>query len=392
MKTIKTIRIQAIYRQIFIFLISILLSITTASAQVSNFIERCLISGIQSRPAGFEPGGIILTTFDANALWAYDIDRNSRYPLPNTAPCAGGNCHLSPDGLWVSYFNRLTREQHRMRLNGAESQPIYDDVAEAIWWAEDEILVWTSTQEAYLLDNEGNPEPENLALSNSGIYSLQPGGDYGLSITQDGEDFYRVLVAMNSGETQVISEDLPYFNAAAWSPDGEWLAYIGAGAYDETNRINGAELFGIRPGDATPTQWTDLNSIYGATRINDFRRNNLSWSPDGTKIAFWVIELLGSNPEGINRQAILHVYDVEQDELTAYCGFSTPEHTPFAPRIIWSPESTHLAFSAPLPDHTGGNVLITLNTRNGIFTELTNGLFNGGSPPELVGWGRLPDQ
>ncbi len=391
MKKINKIVIQTFSNKIALVIACILLTVTISSAQASEFFQRCLISGIQSRPPTFEPGGIILTNFDPNALWAYDIDRNRRYPLPNTAPCIS-NCHLSLDGEWVSYFNRLTREQHRMRLNGAETQAIYDDAAEVIWWSESELLVWTSTQEAYLIENTDDPQAEPTQLPATGLYNLQPNGHYGISIVQDGEDFYRMLTNMETGGGLRLDEDKPYFNATAWSPAGDWLAYVGQGDFDETNHVYGAELFGIRPGDDTPTRWTDLNSIYGATRINDLRRDNLSWSPDGTKIAFWVIELLGSNPEGINRQAILHVYDLNSDELIAYCGFSTPAHTPFSPRIVWSPESTHVAFSAPLPEHSGGNVLIALNTRNGVFTELTDGLFNGNAPAELVGWGRLPDQ
>ncbi|MEQ8673040.1 MAG: hypothetical protein RLP44_30290 [Aggregatilineales bacterium] len=369
-----------------------MLSLTTTTAQLTDFFERCLTSGVQSRLTTYEPGGIILTTFDANALWAYDIDRNRRYPLPNTAPCIS-NCHLSPDGEWVSYFNRVTREQHQMRLNGAETQAIYPDAAEVIWWSDNTLLVWTPNRDAYVIQEFSTDQIETTAIASDGIYSLQPNGDYGLSISQDGEDFYRVLRQLETDDDLLLGADAPYFNAAAWSPDGEWLAFVGEGDYDETNRVSGAELYGIRPGiDENPTRWTNLHSIYGAVRVNDMRRDNLTWSPDGSKIAFWVIELLGSNPTGINRQAILHIYDVNADQLIAYCGFSTPAHTPFSPRIVWSPESTNLAFSVPLPDHTGGNVLVALNTRNGIFTELTDGLFNGSAPSELIGWGRLPDQ
>jgi len=386
-------------RQLLILLIFGLIGINAPAhdhtqAQASEITRLCPAVGIQQRgPDQYGPGGIVLTYFDKDSLWVYNVTTNNRYPLPETAPC-GSNCNPSRDARWITYLDAQTRTFGKMRFDGTQRTPLVRYASEVAWWTEDTLLVWTPTQDAYLRPEAGEgTEPLNV----DGIISVQPGGRWGLLLEQREDDFVRLLVDLESrdlswaAEPTFLAIDQPYFNTSQWSPDGTWLAFTAPTTFDEGAQSVGTELFGIRPGDAEPTQWTDLFSIYGATRVNGQAPSELSWSPDGSKIAFWVAEMLGPNPAANAGNALIHILDVETGAITLYCGFSTTEHTPNPPRLIWSPDSTHLVFGANLPNDTRGYILLGLNTADGIFTELSVGVYPALGNADAVAWG-LPPQ
>lgn len=78
-----------INRLIILLLAFLLLGFT---APVHSITDICPAVGIQTRAPGFQPGGIILTSFDKANLWVYNVDRDSRYPcripVPVTATVA----------------------------------------------------------------------------------------------------------------------------------------------------------------------------------------------------------------------------------------------------------------------------------------------------------------
>jgi len=209
--------------------------------------------------------------------------------------------------------------------------------------------------------------------------------------------FRRVLVNLETVNQDDVEEqvvtlglDTAYFNALSWSPTGDTLAYISRGAVDSGTNIAGAELFLVRPGEFVPQQATYLSSDYGATRINGRALGELSWSPDGTRIAFWVIELLGSNVENNTGHAVIHTLDVNTGEVTVYCGFSTNDHTPNPPQLIWSPDSSHIAFGANIPGDDRGSLLLAMNLADGSFTELSDGIYPALGSPDVIAWGFRP--
>lgn len=362
----------------------------TAAIAQGNITEMCPGVGIQPRPISFEPSGIILTAWDRFDMWVYDIRRNTRYPLPNTAPC-GPHCNLTRDAQWVSYHNPEAGSAGRMRLDGTQRRTLVTYASEVEWWSEDRILVWTASQDAYLF-SLSTAEIERLPVP--GLVNVQPGGYWGTTITLDDDSFVRSLVNINrylesnGAEERVrLSDDLRYFNASAWSPDGDWLAFVVPGRYERGARFDSAELFAIQPGDETPTQWTDFTGQYGPVRINGLTPGELSWSPDGTKLAFWVIPLDGADPETDGGIARLHVLDVATLHITIYCDYETDVTVPNPPRLIWSPDGTHIALGAyrPLPD--SGTLLMALNLATGVYTELSPDVFPATGIPDVVVWG-----
>jgi hypothetical protein len=354
--------------------------------------ELCPPVGIQQRARDFQPGGIILTAFDRTATWVYHIERNTRYPLPETAPC-GTSCNLSPDARWITYLNPRDRITGKMLLDGTQRTPLVRYATEVQWWDEDTLLIWTPNGGAYLRPEAGSEQEE---LDVRGIVNVQPGGHWGLMLEYEGEDFIRVLANLHTRNLAWVTEDRVvlgvderYFNDAAWSPDGAWLAFTAPNAYDPRAGRHGAELFAIRPGDEGAARWTDLNAVYGAVRING-HAPALSWSPDGTRLAFWVIELLGPDPENNTGHAMIHTLDTTTGEIVAYCGYTTTEHTPNPPRLVWSPDGTHIAFSSDGPDPTRGNLLLALDTGAGVFTELSSGVYPALGRAEVTAWGLSP--
>ncbi len=366
-----------------------------APAQAASAVTQvCPGVGIQPRGQSYRPGGIILAAFDKGSIWVYNIDTNRRYPLPDTNPC-GSNCRLSRDSRWITYVDSQTNAYAKMRLDGTERTQLVDYAADLEWWSADTLLVWTPGKSAYL-----RPEHEDTRtdLDVRNVMSVQPGGHWGLMIDQRGDYFGRTLIDLTNRNEQGVASngtdlglDKPYFDAANWSPDGQWLAFTGMGAFNPMAGLAGGELYGIQPGSPRGiVQWTDLTSQYGAVRINGRTSTELSWSPDSSQIAFWVIELTGINPEANTGVAVIHVLSVATGEVRSYCGFATNEHTPNPPRLIWSPDSKQIAFGGNVPGDDKGYLLLALDVESGVFTQLSEGIYPalGGANP--IAWGYPP--
>lgn len=348
----------------------------------------CPAQDIQQRGPSFVPGGIILTTFDRANLWVYDIDRDRRYPLPETFPCTS-NCRLSPDARWVVYFNDLINAFNRMRLTGIERSLVSEYASQVEWWSPNTWLIWTPGRQAYL-QMDGSTDREYLDVR--AVASVQPGGRWGLLIEPDGDSFRRALVNLTDrGQRLDLGRGMNYFDDYSWSPDGTRLAYAAPVFDDRYNQPAGTELYLVAPGDSAPTQLTRLTDAYGTARINGLRSGELAWSPDGRQIAFWVVDLRGLDPAVDTGSATIHVLDVDSRELRRYCQVTTDVNTPNPPRLSWSPDSTHLAFGADLPGDEKPALLLALDTQTGQFTVLSEGLYPALGAPDVAVWGLPPN-
>lgn len=382
-------------RCIVLALFTLALVVTAQPGAAQNgMIEVCPQQTVVSpRPPDFEPTGLILTTFDKEALWVFNVSNGFRYPLPGTFPCALG-CRLSHDARWIIYFSDETNTHNKMRLDGTSRTILAENAADIEWWSPDTLLIWTPNHDAYLRPETGT---SRQYLDVDGVHSIQPGGRWGLLVEPAGDAFNRALVNLEVRSFMGIAEqriylgaDRPYFNDSAWSPDGNWLAYVGAGIFDDAVGIAGGELYAATPVDGTILQLTNLTASYGAVRINGQSVSALRWSPDGTKIAFWVSELNGPDPEANVAESMIHVLDVTTGELRAYCGFTTFDNTPNPPRLVWSPDSTTLAFGANIVGDDKGFLLLALTVETGIFTELSEGIFPAIGTPAVIAWGLPP--
>lgn len=371
----------------------------------------CPPNPIQPRPAVFEPGGLILTTFDRASLWVLDVNRRARFPLPGSRPC-GTNCHLSPDARWFTFFAPVSKAEAegvrpqrptvmKMRLNGSGAVPLAENANEVSWWSADTLLAWSPTHQPYL---QAEGSDERVALDARDAVSIQPGGQWALVVRyaevgsgyDDDVYFERGLVnlqirALNRAAAAFIplGPDLPYFNSAAWSPDGTRLAY--AAAHRDAAGALTAELYTISPGDAQPAQRTDFAAAGEPVRIGgQTPLGGVSWSPDSRYVAFWVTPIDADDPLVTTGESRLYVLDAVGGGLRQYCGFTTADHTPNPPRLVWSPDSTHVAFGGNLENDTRGVLLLALNITSGVFVELSEGIYPALGSPNVIAWGLAP--
>jgi Tol biopolymer transport system component len=141
---------------------------------------------------------------------------------------------------------------------------------------------------------------------------------------------------------------------------------------------------------SAPSRWTELTAHYGAERINGVAVGELSWSPDGTRIAFWVTEITGGDVTANLGSAVIHVLDVNTKELKAYCSYATNEQTPNPPSLVWSPDGTHLAFAGALPSDSSGYHLLAMDVETGALTSLSVGVVAAVGSPNVIAWGNRP--
>lgn len=365
-----------------------------AGLSVAQGIDLCPTESFADTP-DFPAEGYLLTSFDASALWVYDLGQASRYPLPETRPCTS-NCRLSPDGTWLSYPDPNSLAFFKMRVNGTQRTQIAVGATDVEWWAEGMWLLWTPDQRAFLQAEGNNDENARELLSAGGIVSIQPNGRWGVALERlpNGEIVRTLVNLAQQGlpeQARVrLAPDVPYASALAWSADGTWLAYVGRGALDPATQAQGSELFLLRAGDILPQQVSFFSAQQGAVRLGGYAVNSLFWSPDQRKVAFWVMPLRGANPETEADAAQIHILDVETRQIVRYCGFSTSEHTPNPPRLAWSPSSEALAFGVNVPNDNKGYLLLALNVQTGVFSEISEGIFPALGVADVVAWGRLP--
>lgn len=362
---------------LIVLIVLILAPIQTPPVRAQpTVVDVCPFTGIQATTDP-RPAGVILTAFDKRNLWAVNLDQKTRYPLEDTRLC-GTNCHLSPDAKWITYLNPTDAVFSKMRLDGAQRTPLIDGTTEVLWWDDDTLLAWSAEhQAAFLPDTGGEPEP--IAYT-QGVISIQPGGSWALKLEYNGEGFLRLLKNLGKPELEplVLGIEAPYFNASAWSRNGRLFAYVSQTAF-------GAEVFTLNPEVDFATQWTFFAD---SVRIGgQASSGGLNWSPDGNKLAFWVTPLTGDDPAVDTGEAVIHMVDFETGETRRYCGLSITEHTPQPPRLVWSPDGTHLAFKANPEGDGRGYLLTALNVATGVYIELSEGIHPAA---DVIAWGLLP--
>ncbi len=147
----------------------------------------------------------------------------------------------------------------------------------------------------------------------------------------------------------VVSNNLPneYLVKPAWSPDGEWIAFL------NENGTRG-DIYLIRPDGTGMVRLTDSNDIS--------RDGNLVWSPDGKQLAYSAYRT--GNIE-------IYVMDVE---VALQGGAASQQMTDSLPPVrnlvtSWSPDGSRLAFSS---DRDGNTELYLMNVDGSNIVRLTN--------------------
>lgn len=367
-----------------------------APASAAPIGQFCPITGLQPRTDDFTASGVILTAFDPRATWHLDVTTGRRFPLPGIPPC-GRTCRLAPDGLTLIYFNDLTNAHQTIRLDGTLSAFLTERATDVIGWGDNTFFAWSAGARPFTVAAATPGERTPYPLATPHLYTMQPGGAWGISSQFDGEAFQRALVRLaRAGSAPVpLGEDIPGFNDYGWSPDGRQLAYVTPTRLPRERYT--ADLALVSLGNrANPRVITALQAAYdGPVRINGASVNDLAWSPDSRFVAFWVTPIAAaasadSEEPASTPPARLLIADSETGAVTDYCGFQAPARADRPPRLFWAPDGEALGFAIDVPDDSDGAFVVALAPETGVFTIVSEGLYAAFGAVDIYGWGRNP--
>jgi hypothetical protein len=174
---------------------------------------------------------------------------------------------------------------------------------------------------------------EKLPLVINGFSDLELAPDGERLAFTDNESLFRgeVVVARldGSGRELISSNDVIHHGSPAWSPNGEQLAFV---RYRE--RSGGSDDLGLGGEIVLATLGVPGEEPISATFPADLRPHGLTWSPDGTRIAF-----VGT--VGVFGASSIYIIRTDGTGLSQLAGGHWDDMSP-----AWSPAGTRLAFAS----------------------------------------------
>jgi Tol biopolymer transport system component len=196
------------------------------------------------------------------------------------------------------------------------------DDYDASWSPDGDKILFSSNRdggnsEVYLMNADGS-EQTNLS-SSAGFDGRARWSPDGKTIVfnsdRDGaENLYLLSINVRKFVPLPIA-DVTAAVSPAWSPDGQWLAYLGL------NHINKGDIWLIKADGSQRLQLTNNAK---------FEDGSISWSPDGRKLAYHSRR---------NHQYNVFVYDIDLQQEFQITYLSTSDVEP-----KWSNDGKHLLF------------------------------------------------
>jgi TolB protein len=141
---------------------------------------------------------------------------------------------------------------------------------------------------------------------------------------------------------------------ATWSPDGKWIAYL-----SDASKTNEYNIWKVNKDGGKPIQINkDFNDLNDLGIKTDRSPKILSWSQDGTKIAFSRL----TNPENYNQD----IFTINSDGSGSPEFLVSTKWNDFCP--AYSPDGKSLAF---LSDRSGNTEIWLMDLFSGQLTQIT---------------------
>lgn len=229
-------------------------------------------------------------------LWWLDIASGQTAPLLANNYAPARSARFSPDGDWVSYASPTEGGVWLFEWANGRSQFIPNELGSpAVWSPQEDAVVVSDHNLAVVHGSDGS---DHTAHSHEVSEAVQ---------------LYRIEVA--TGERTLLTAGVSVDDgAAAWSPDGEWLAF-GRSLWQTAV---GRQLWLVRADGSEAHALTDEPAIYHGPS---------HWSPNGRLLLFQKGEVGGNGRSAI---MTLDVATGDQQHLAAE-GFQ-PAWLPSAPR------------------------------------------------------------
>jgi Tol biopolymer transport system component len=214
----------------------------------------------------------------------------------------------------------------------------YDRLAEQVFWSPDSrrvAYIWGGTdQHLVIADADGRNRRPFIKFDGETTFGgWSPDGEHILIAGHESTDI--AIWSVSSGQqTHAVQGGLRLDGVRsdrAWSPRGDWLAYVWRASSGDTRLIL------VKP-DGSSERSFDLGYI-----LDSIARDDLVWSPDGRYVA-----LRYAMHDNVDEQYRVGVYGTDGSALAG----GDPPYAPNAdviPPLIWSPDSRVLSFVVRRP-------------------------------------------
>jgi Tol biopolymer transport system component len=314
------------------------------------------------------------------AIWVMNADGSGLSQVSPTEPSPDDfDPSWSPDGSKVAY-SRLPLDGPAfgydifvMNADGSARTNLTNhpaDDREPAWSADGSKIAFRSSRDGhagiYVMNADGSAVSR---LTNAGDQqpSWSPDGTkLAFESDRDGNGEIYVMNADGSGQTR-LTHSVGWDVEPDWSPDGSKIAFASARDGNGDPALYVAEIYVMNADGSAPTRLTN------STGEDSYP----SWSPDGTKIAFWSAN---GGPYGIS---VMNADGSNQTVIPILGNSFSPDWAPG--QVVLAPGVTPLGFNVsvePIDPATGTTpVQLTFNTVDGSGTTTVTSSAQGDPPP-----------
>ena len=290
------------------------------------------------------------------------VDLTSGDQIPISENTVDERYAVSPGGSYLAFVAQYSSDYKEVQANIIDSKNnLLAEIAEKNFWS----MEWLDDETLFLdaRDTESNPlvalypfinkrkilQPfvtENERIAPFDSERLFDWGFYGFHKIIYNPTFTRAIYASSDGvvfRDLTTNKDIATFGnglwgmSPKWSPEGLRLA-LGLNTTAGSGWENRKYELVILDQNGKQLLMTNLSALPGPVYIS-----SLSWSPDGSRVAFWY-----TTNEDENKELRLAVYDIETQKVKDYCivkdfAYYQLHRNDASP--IWSPDGNFLLIS-----------------------------------------------